>query len=266
MKIRSIIYFAVSLFVILASCKKNSVPVPYTPVSDSALLKINYTSLYKANPNPSVQLEVNGQRVSSLLTYGTSTYTSYPYPGGGLNTGGGSTPDYFSVAPGSNKISVAIPKVGTSIDSVVLYSTNITLAGGNYYTLHIADTAANMQSVLITEDVAAPDSGFSKYRFVNLMPDQTALDLYFGTTKVASNIPYKGSSPVFTLTQANAYQWAIRPAGAASTSTALVTYPTGSSLHTVPNQRVFTVYARGYSSVTSSTDPRRGQISLFYNR
>ena len=241
------------------ACTKNVLPVPYTYVSgQQASLKINYASAYRANP--AVQLKVNDERVSTVISY------PFPYPGGGLNTNGNSTPDYFAVNAGSNKITIAIPKAGTNIDSVVLYTTTVSVEAGKYFTAHIADTTANTQTVLVPEDVASPDSGFSKYRFVNLLPDQTAVDLYFGTTKLASAIPYKGASPYFTIISTTAAQWAIRPAGALATTTALTTYPTGTTVNTVPNQRVFTVFARGYSSISASTDPRRVQISLFYNR
>lgn len=259
-KILSALLFSLLATCLFFACTKNVLPVPYTYVDgQQASLKINYASAYRANP--AVQLKINDERVSTAISY------SYPYPGGGLNTNGNSTPDYFTVNGGSNKITIAIPKVGTNVDSVALYNTTVSVEAGKYFTVHIADTATNTQTVLVPEDVASPDSGFSKYRFVNLLPDQSALDLYFGTTKVTSTpIPYKGVSPTFTIVSTTAAQWAIRPAGAAATSTALTTYPTGSTVNTVPNQRVFTVFARGYSSVTGTTDPRRAQISLFFNR
>lgn len=243
---------------LFVACKKNELKVPYSYTAGMAYLKVNYASAYKANP--SVELKINGTRVSSTFAY------SYPFPGGGLNTNGGSQPDYFQVTPGSVKIDVVIPQVGTSTDSVQVYSSTVTLAADQYYTFHISDTAANTNSFLLNEDVASPDSGFSKYRFVNLMPNLPALDLYFGTTLVASNIAYKGSSPYFTIGSTNAAQWVIRPAGALPTSAALTTYPTGATLYTIPNQRVLTVFARGYSTITSTTDARRGQVSLFYVR
>jgi hypothetical protein len=85
-----------------------------------------------------------------------------------------------------------------------------------------------------------------------------AIDLYYGTTKVASNIAYKAKSPEFTMVAGTASAWAIRPAGAAPTSTALASYT-----NTIPNQRVFTVYARGYQGVTGTRAPA---VALLYNR
>jgi hypothetical protein len=112
--------------------------------------------------------------------------------------------------------------------------------------------------VAVENDVSQPDSGFSRYMFVHLMPNVPAVDLYHGTVKVASNIPYKGTSPTFTMVAGTAGSWAIRPAGAAPTSTALASYS-----NTIPNQRVLTVFSRGYTGVTGVRAPA---VSLLYNR
>ena len=187
------------------------------------------------------------ERVSNPINYRT------PYPGGGLNTNGSSTPDYLQVQPGAVKLSVSIPKVGTNTDSVALYSTTINLEAGKYYIAHITDTATNTQTVLQTQDMSAVDSGYSKYTFVNLIPNVPAIDLYFGTTIVAANVPYKGISPVFKVGFTNANAWAIKPAGGTTT---LASYALGS----VPNQRNFTIFAIGYSGASDAV--RKPYVSL----
>ncbi len=247
-KILSIISGA-ALFAAMG-CDKNSLDVPLD-YNVQAKVKINYSSAYAANPT--VQLKINDQRVSSNIQY------AYPFPGGGLNTQGGSQPDYFSMKPGDNKFSLSIPKVGTNTDSIVLYTSNFNVPGTGYYSLHVSDTTTNTQSFLVEENTATPDSGFSSYRFVNLMPNTTALDLYFNNVLVAGNIPYKGSSSYFTVAFPTASSWAIRPAGASASSTALATYT-----NTSPNQRVFVVFARGYSGSTDAN--RKPNVSLYYLR
>jgi hypothetical protein len=246
---RKIVSIASLCLLIFAGCEKNKLPVPLD-FNIPAKLKINYASAYAGNP--AVQLKINDQRVSDAFKY------AYPYPGGGLNTQGGSQPDYFSVPTGSVKVSLSIPKVGTNTDSVLLYTTTVNIDGNNYYTLHIADTAANTQSVLLKENTASPDSGFSTYRFVNLIPNQ-AVDLYFNNVVVASNIPYKGASNYFNIAFPTASTWAVRPAGAASNTTAIASYNNTSS-----NQRVFTVYARGYAGASDAN--RKPNVSLYYVR
>jgi hypothetical protein len=252
---------ALVLLICCMGCEKKSERVAdfAPPASDQAFLKVNYASPYRNNP--SVQLKINDVRVSNPFTY------AYPFPGGGLNTGGSSDPTYFGVAPGAVKISISIPKFNSNADSVALYSGTANLEAKKYYTFHIADTGANTQGILMTESFSAPAADASIYKFVNLMPNLPALDLYFGTSLVASNIPYKGSSGTFMLLRSTTpAQWAIRPAGASSTSTPITTYTTGTATYSVPYQRQLTVFARGYSTITSSTDPRRGQISLYYVR
>jgi hypothetical protein len=186
-------YLAIIVLIgLFAACTKNSAKLPYTLTDQStkALLKINYESPYAGNPG--VQLKLNDVRVSNVINYRA------PFPGGGLNTTVTSNlPDYLEVNPGAVKLSVAMPKAGTDVDSVTLYTTTINLEGGKYYIAHITDTAASTQTVLQVQDISHVDSGFSKFTFVNLIPNLPALDLYFGSTVVAANIPYKGISNVF---------------------------------------------------------------------
>lgn len=247
--------FAILLFCM--SCeKKLERTAEYTsPQSNEALLKINYNSAYALNPG--IQLSLNKTRVSNVIT------TRTPFPGGGYNTSGGNFPDYLTVTPGSVELSVAIPKKNTNIDSVVLFTKSITLDAAKNYTAHITDTGANTKIVVLTDDISKPDTGTSKYRFVNLMPNVPAIDLYYGTTVVAANIAYLASSNYFTLPTTNqtAQAWTIRPAGSAPTSTALATY---TSSNTILAQRVYTAFAVGYSGSTDAV--RKPYISFLLNR
>jgi hypothetical protein len=222
--------------------------------ANKALLKINFVSTYAANP--SVQFKLNDVRVSNLITART------PYPGGGYNTGGGSTNDYLAVDPGTIAMSIAIPNKNTNTDSIMLFKTNLTLDPGKNYTAHITDTAANTKVLLTLDDVNAPDTGLVKYRFVNLMPNVPAIDLYYDTIKVASNIAYLTSSNYFTMpVPAASLTWSIREANAAPTSTALATY---SSANTILRQRVYTAFALGYKGATDAT--RKPYVSFYLNK
>jgi hypothetical protein len=239
------------IVLVFVGCKKNEQRLITTTGTDGkALIKINYAMPFALNP--SVQLKLNGERISNLITYNT------PFPAGGLNTGGGNYQDYMAVDAGTTTLTISRPNVGTNNDSIVLFTGPINLEAGKNITYHVTDTGANTTIVAVTDNISPIDSGFSRYVFVNLMPNLPALDLYYGTTKVASNIAYKAKSPEFTIAAATASSWAIRPAGAASTTTALASYT-----NTIPNQRVFTVYARGYSGVTGTRAPA---VSLLYNR
>lgn len=242
---------------IISGCKKD---ISWKAVRDNvspgqARLKINAVTQYRANP--SFHLKVNGSRVSNLITART------PFPGGGYNTGGGSVNDYLAVPSGTINISGAIPYVGSSVDSVLFFSENITIDQNSYYTAHLADTGVNTRIVVIKDDHTQPATGQSRYKFVNLMPNVPAIDLYYGTTIVATNIPYMGSSDYFDMAvPTTPLAWTIRATGTAANSTALATY---TSINTNLNQRVYTVFASGYMGLTA-TDPRRPFVAFFLNR
>jgi hypothetical protein len=248
-----------TITILMVGCDKNGLTFSdyQTVGSDKAQLKVNFFSMYRALPP--YQIKLNNARVSnSLLNNANPT----PFPGGGLNTGGGNYPDYLAVNSGNNSIAISIPKAGTNTDSIVLGSATGNLTAGKKYSLYFADTGVNMTTVLVEDSLPAPDSGFTKFRFVNLIPDMAAVDLYLGTVKVASNIPYKGVSPSFVIPTNNASTtWALRTVGGAVNLT-----PTYASASTLGNQRVFTIIARGYNSVTSTTDPRQRKISFVYNQ
>ncbi len=237
------------------ACKKEIVTqLEVAPVAGMANLKIIHASPYATNY--SSQLKVNDIRVSSNIINAT------PFPGGGLNTQGSNVPWYLSLTPGANKISLSVAKVGTNVDSIPLYTGTVNIEADKYYSAYLTDTGANTQTVLVTENKAEVADGFSRFKFVNLIPNQPALDLYFGADKVASNIAYKGVSPEFILVRGTTAQWAVRPAGAAGTTTAIALYPTPTGTQAIPNRRIFTVFARGYSGATGN---RAAAISLLYN-
>lgn len=248
------IYFSLLILtgsVLFSGCEKNKLNVPFIVPVD-AKVKINYASAYAANP--SVQVKINGQRISTLIQY------AYPFPGGGLNTQGGSQPDYLSVKAGNATIiSISIPNKGKETDSVQLFSGTVTFPDSGYYSVHLSDTLLNTALTSQKENISAPDSGYSKYRFVNLIPNETALDLYFNKILVASNVPYKGSSDYFKVPFPTASSWEIRKTGALPTAAALATYANTSS-----NQRVMIVFARGFSGSTDAN--RKPNVSLYYLR
>lgn len=242
------------LSIIFWACKKNELRVaPFDYTDGMALLKINYSSPYALNPG--VQIKVNGVKVSNAITYST------PFPGGGLNTGGSSNADYLAVSPGIDTITISILNVGTNVDSILLYKTSVELTANVYQTLHITDTAAATKSVLLTDLSNKSDSGFTKFRFVNLIPNSSAgIDLYLGTVKMASAIGYLQATDTFSVAAGTAGAWTLRTAG--GTATLGTAYTNTAS---TANQRVFTAYARGYIG-PATTDIRSPKISFAYNK
>ncbi|ACU06320.1 DUF4397 domain-containing protein [Pedobacter heparinus] len=230
---------------------------------EQPLIKINYASPYK--DDRMVIVKFNGRRVTSQIQNRT------PFPGGGYNTRGDVRADYLTVDPGQVKVTVAMPfKKDNGLDSLELYNTTINIESGKKYVIHIADTAKFTKSVLTEENFLKPDSGYAVYRFINLMPNVPAVDLYYGQSAtdnaadklVAGNIGYLQISNYITLNRYAGRTWKIRPAGAAvTTATVLANYTSASSLL---NQRTYTVYAHGYAGMSSATE--KPYVSFFHIR
>lgn len=239
--------------ILFLACEKNELTVsPYEYTGDKALFKVNYACAY--GNNRGVQVKINDVRVSNNITFAT------PFPGGGLNTGGSNNADYLAVTPGSNTVKFSIPKTGTDEDSIVLHEAVVKLEPGMYQTLHLSDTAENIKSILLNDPAEKEDSGFVQFRFINLIPNSTGLDLYFGTRKLVGNLGYQNVSDTFKIAAGATGAWALRLPGG---TTAIGTTYTSTS--TTVNQRVFTVYARGYLNLPAA-DARSPKVSLLYNK
>jgi len=259
---------SVLLFLVLCclfGCDKNEINYGEFDklAGNQALLKINNVSYY--SDNRLTYFKINDKRVSGLLS------ARSPFPGGGYNTGGASTPDFLSVSAGTLKLSIALPyKVDTGMDSIVLYTTNLEISGGKNYVVNITDTAANTKSFLTELSFTRADTAKSKYRFVNLMPNVPSVDLYYGTsatvhtadTLIAGNVNYLSVTGDIILKSGQAKTWKVRPAGAAlTTGTILASYTSAS---TFTSERVYTIFASGYSGQTLA--PRRPYVSFFLVR
>jgi hypothetical protein len=248
----------VALFA-LASCTKNTgvTNQPYdtygTP-ADKGQLKVNLAFAYNID-YANLRIKLNGAYVSSLLQSRT------PFPGGGYNTRGSNFALYMAVPLGSNAVSVVMPKFGTNTDSIVLYNTTITIPDNSPYTLHIADTAASTKSVLVKNNIAGIPENFCRFNFVNLIPNVPAVDLYLNGVLMKSNVAYLASTgPMDIQIGASApgfvsgatTTWAVRPAGAASTTTAIASYASSNGLQ---NMLALTGFCMGYSGATGTRLP-----------
>lgn len=221
-------------------------------------LKINLGFAYTINYN-TLLLKINDSVVSNSLT------TRTPFPGGGYNTNGSNFALYLGVKQGDNTVAVVIPKFGTNIDSVVLYKTTVTIPDNKAYTLHIADTMVNSsvnntKSILVNNIINDMDTGWCRFKFVNMIPNLSAVDLYLNGVKIKSAIPFMTATDTFSV-RTGVYQpgytgatttWAIRPAGALSTSTATASYANANGLQ---SQKVMTIFSMGYSGLTGTRLP-----------
>ncbi|MGJ7032364.1 DUF4397 domain-containing protein [Niabella hirudinis] len=259
-----ILISALAFLLIVSNCKKNVIDygdtIKYS--NEYALLKVNYASIYQ--DNRSAILKVNGERVSSKITGRT------PYPGGGYNTGGNSSPDFLMVKPGNIELSVIMPfAVDNGTDSAVLYKQALSVVGGNNYVAHVTDTAANTKLVVTEENFVTPEPGKCSYRFINLMPNVPKVDLYYGIsasnhtadTLLAQGVEYLKMTEQFTVRSGQSRTWKLRLNGSAATTTPIATYASSS---TFTSTRVYNVFACGYNGVT--TAPRKPYVSFLLVR
>lgn len=246
-------------FLFLYACTKNDGITnqsysAYGTSGTAGQLKVILGFAYAVDYNTMV-IKINDKVVSNALQ------TRTPFPGGGYNTRGSNFPNYLSVSQGSNKIAVVIPKKGTAEDSIVLYTTNITIPDNAPYTLHIADTAAKTQSKLVKNEIGKVDTGHCRFRFVNLIPNLPAVDIYLNGQLIKSNVAFMAATDTFTLktgvnapgyVSGSATKWDVRPAGAAITTKEIATYSSGNTLQ---SERVMTIFTMGYSGSTGTRLP-----------
>lgn len=254
----------IALAICLYACSKNTgvTNQPYSVYGTSVgqgQLKINLAFSYTVD-YATIMLKVNGQTVGSALQ------TRTPYPGGGYNTRGSNYALYLAVPVGSDTISVSLPKVGTNIDSVLFYTTVVIIPDSAHYTLHITDTLVNStlnntKSVLVKNIINYVDTGKCRFKFVNLMPNQAAVDLYLNGILMKSNLAYLQATDTFSVTtgqNAPGYTatgtvtWAVRKAGDPITATALASYASSNGLQ---SQMVLSMFCLGYTGSTGTRLP-----------
>lgn len=254
MKKYCLYFFAAVLM--LTSCKKNSFNVTdRNGVEGKALVKLGIFNMTIASTN--ILIFNNGQRISGVLA------APYPYPGGGFNTGGSSNGDYFAATPGANNYQYWTTNPGTGNIISKFFETTQTLETNKKYTIYTTDTAANATAVLAPDDAVAPDSGYSRIRFINLIPNSSSLDFYKGNTLLKSNIKYKEFTDFFDIPSSTVDTFSIRiggsPAGPANTATAFYRFASNN------NQRIHSYVARGYLGL-GGTDLRRPMVSISVNQ
>lgn len=230
----------------------------YGVTASAGQLKINLAFAYTVDYN-TLLIKINDKVVSNSLQ------TRTPFPGGGYNTRGSNFALYLSVPQGANTVSVIIPKVGTALDSITLFSKSITIPDNAPYTLHIADTLTasvnNTKSLLIKNEIANVDTGYCRFRFVNMIPNVSAVDLYLNGFLIRSNVAFMAATDTFSLrtgvfapgfVSGATTTWAVRAAGASSTSTAIASYASANGLQ---SERVLTLFTMGYASTTGTRAP-----------
>ena len=256
MKVKIYGLFVLGIIVFALACRKDIVDTTVSStVSGKAMLKVVFAMSYTVEPK--VQLKVNDERVSSILDSPT------PFPGGGLNTGGGSYDHYMALPGGTTKLSFSVPNAFANTDSVVVYNGSVNIAADKKYTVYVTDTSTTAKQLLIEENTTKPADLTTRYKFINIVPNSGPLDLWFDSVIVATAVPYLGTSAEFVIPRDSSVKIFIRPAGSAVSVPPIYTYPVAAAtLYTVPKNKVMTIFANGYIGGTANRAP---VISLLYN-
>lgn len=257
MKRFSAIFFILgATLLFMGGCKKNSYFLrEATYPEGKALVKVGLFTAY--NVNQPIRVAINGDIISNELLY------PIPFPGGGLNTNGSLNSDYLMVTPGSAKVELFVMNQGTPVPAGKLSEANLTMEANKRYTLFLADTAQNIAAWVVPDDTQQPDSGFFRIKFVNAMPNVQLMDLYRGpnattnNTLVVSGVEYKGkASDYVNISTANATDsFFIRKNGDPVTAV-----PIARRTFAVTNQRIYTLFSRGYNGATGNRAPNLSAI------
>lgn len=245
MKKNNLLILAVLIF--LAACTKNTFNT--TEKTDPVGMALVKLALFNAPVvAPTYLTYDNGVRISGPLLLSPN---GYPFPGGGFNTAGSSNGDYLALNAGSNKFEFFTTNAGTANIISKAFETTQTFEANKKYTVYTTDTAANAIGISAPDDTQAPDSGFARIRFINLIPNSTGVDFYKGNTLLKADVKFKAYTDFFNVAPGSD-SFSIRVAGTApgsalSAQAYRVIVPT--------NKRIYSFLCRGYAGATGNRAP-----------
>ena len=176
-----------------------------------------------ASPDaPGVDLLIDNSKVNSAAL-------TFP-----ANTG------YLQVETGTRNVKVNVTGTSTTV-----INADLALEEGKNYSVFAVNAVANIEPLVLVDDLTAPASGKAHVRFVHLSPDAPAVDVALdGGAVVFSNTAFKGST-AFTPLDAGAYDLEVRVAG---TTTVALDLPS----ITLQAGKIYTVFAKGFLSGTGA--------------
>ena len=207
---------ALPIAVTVTSCSKDDEDP--APVVDKSSVLVTH-----ASPDaPGVDLLVDGAKVNTA---------ALEFPN---NTG------YLSVNSGTRNI-----KVNVSGTSTTVINANLPLVKNTSYSIFAVNTVANIEPLVIEDDLSAPASGNAHVRFIHLSPDAPAVDIAVdGGAVVFPDVTFKEYSD-FTPLPAGSYDLEVRVAG--TTTVALDLDPI-----VLQAGKIYTVFAKGLLAGTGN--------------
>ncbi|WP_347157168.1 DUF4397 domain-containing protein [Pontibacter chitinilyticus] len=184
--------------------------------NDDDIMRMAQVMVVHASPDaPGVDLLIDNTKVNSA---------ALTYPN---NTG------YLAVAAGTRNV-----KVNAAGTSTTVINADVPLAEDKSYTIFAANTLANIEPLVLEDNLASPASGKAHVRFVHLSPDAPAVDIAVqGGPVLFSNKSFKSATD-FTPVDAGTYTLEVRPAG---TEDVVLTVPDVQ----LQNGKIYTIFAKG---------------------
>ncbi|UCG63314.1 MAG: DUF4397 domain-containing protein [Candidatus Zixiibacteriota bacterium] len=144
---------------------------------------------------------------------------------------------YVALDAGTRNVKVNVTNTSTTV-----IDANVKLDPNAAYTVFAVNSVANIEPLVLVDDLSSPAAGKAHVRFVHLSPDAPAVDvgLAGNGAVVFGNVSFKGFDG-FTPLDAGTYDLEVRLAG---TATAVLPLP-GIMLE---SGKIYTVFAKGFVS------------------
>jgi len=141
---------------------------------------------------------------------------------------------YLTLPSGTRNIKVNVTGTSTTV-----IEGNLNFTKDKSYSIFAINSVANIEPLVLEDNLAAPASGKAHVRFIHLSPDAPAVDITLADgTVVFGNISFKGFT-AFTPLDAGTYNLQVRLAG-----TSTVVLDLGNI--TLTSGEIYTAYARGF--------------------
>lgn len=197
-------------------CDDDDDPVAPAPTPQASVNVIH------ASPDaPGVDLLVDDTRVGSNLEFPNDT-------------------GYLKVNAGTRNVKVNVANSATTV-----IEGDLPVVANRNYSVFAVNTVANIEPLVLEDDLTAPAAGKAHVRFVHLSPDAPAVDITTNTGAIVFGDYVFKEASAFTPLDAGTYDLQVRVQG---TATVVLNLP-GIALQA---GKIYTVFAKGLTTGTGA--------------
>jgi len=199
----------IAAFTFVGCDDEEETPMQPVPSNSSAMV------IHTSPDAPGVDILVDNAVAGTNLTYLQNT-------------------DYLTLTSGTRNIKVNVTGTSTTV-----IQGDINFVKDKAYSIFAVNSVANIEPLVLEDNLATPASGKVHVRFIHLSPDAPAVDITLADgTVVFGNISFKGFT-AFTPLDGGSYNLQVRLAGTTTVVLDLGSVP-------LPTGKILTVYARGF--------------------